>query len=53
MVTKRAFKMKSKAFFIILEELIIEANNKKKKIFLEGESPTLKTIQKINFKTTN
>ena len=25
--------MKSKAFFIILEELIIEANNKKKNLF--------------------
>ena len=44
--TKRAFKMKEKAFFIILKVLSLKQI---KHTFLEGESPTLKRITEVNF----
>ena len=40
---KRAFKMKYKAFFIIFEGLSLKQI---KRIFLEGESPTLTIFAK-------
>ena len=40
--TKRAFKMKEKASFIIFEGLSLKQINK---VFLEGESPTLIKFQ--------
>ena len=42
--TKRAFKMKQKTFFIILKGVSLKQI---KRIFLEGESPTLTDVQYI------
>ena len=44
---KRAFKMKQKAFFIIVKGLLIKQITQ---TFLEGETPILKRIF-INFKS--